>query len=124
MSSHQVNFVRDYLETVWNQGQTDLADKYLAADLIQHNPNLPDGRKPLVEFIEGFRKQLPDARFEIKRAASSGDLVFVHTHFRATATDRGSVVVEIFRLEGGLIVEHWDVRDEIPETTVSGHDVV
>ncbi|MGH1552589.1 nuclear transport factor 2 family protein [Streptomyces sp. L7] len=53
-----------------------------------------------------------------------GDLVFVHTHFRATSTDRGSVVVEVFRLEGGLIVEHWDVRDEIPETTVSGHDVV
>ncbi|MFE2415640.1 ester cyclase [Streptomyces hokutonensis] len=124
MSSHQVHLVSEYLETVWNQGQTDLADKYLAADLIQHNPNLPDGREPLVEFIKGFRKQLPDARFEIKRSASSGDLVFVHTHFRATATDRGSVVVEIFRLEGGLIVEHWDVRDEIPETTVSGHDVV
>src|SRR4051794_17101618 len=35
--------IRDYLELVWNQGRTDLADRFLADDLIQHNPNLPDG---------------------------------------------------------------------------------
>lgn len=124
MSSHQVHFAREYLENVWNQGHTDLADKYLAADLIQHNPNLPDGRAPLVEFIDGFRKQFPEARFEVKRAAGSENLVFLHSHFRVNPADRGSVVIEVFRFEGGLIVEHWDARDEIPETTVSGHDVV
>ncbi|MEV5956892.1 nuclear transport factor 2 family protein [Streptomyces sp. NPDC051987] len=124
MSSHQVNFVREYIETVWNQGRTELADKYLAEDLIQHNPNLPDGRAPLVEFIDGFHKQYPRARFEIRRAAGSGDLVFLHTRFRGDPDDRGMVVVEVFRIDEGLIVEHWDVRDEIPETTVSGHEVV
>jgi len=28
---------------------------------------------------------------------------------------RGEAVVDIFRLEGGKVVEHWDVIQSIPE---------
>jgi predicted SnoaL-like aldol condensation-catalyzing enzyme len=34
---------RDYLETVFNKRQVDAADRYLAENLIEHNPNLPQG---------------------------------------------------------------------------------
>jgi predicted SnoaL-like aldol condensation-catalyzing enzyme len=117
------DLVREYLELVWNQGRTDLADKYLARHLIQHNPNLPDGRAPLVSFINGFRSDLPQAHFELLRLAAEGDLVFSHQHFTATKGDRGSVVVDVFRIANGLIVEHWDVQQPVPEATASGHDV-
>ncbi|MGW8331409.1 nuclear transport factor 2 family protein [Streptomyces sp. NPDC055897] len=123
MSNHHVQLVRDYIENIWNEGQTERADEYLAERLIQHNPNLPDGRKPLVEFIEGFRKQLPEARFEIRRIAGDDGLVFTHSHFRPQPGHRGMVVVDVFRIDDGRIVEHWDVREDVPETTVSGHDV-
>ncbi|MYW67488.1 hypothetical protein GTY65_25970 [Streptomyces sp. SID8379] len=124
MSQHHVQLVRDYLENVWNEGQTDRADEYLAANLIQHNPHLPDGRTPLVDFIEGFRKQLPEARFEIRRVAADDGLVFVHSRFRPTPDARGTVVVDVFRIDDGRIVEHWDVREDVPESTASGHEVV
>ncbi|GGL86033.1 hypothetical protein GCM10010129_32110 [Streptomyces fumigatiscleroticus] len=124
MSQHHVQLVRDYLENVWNEGQTDRADEYLAADLIQHNPNLPDGRAPLVEFIDGLRKQLPEMRFEVRRTAADGDLVFVHSRFRATPDARGTAVVDVFRIDDGRIVEHWDLREDIPESTTSGHEIV
>jgi predicted SnoaL-like aldol condensation-catalyzing enzyme len=32
-------------------------------------------------------------------------------------------VVDVFRIAGGLIVEHWDVREDVPETTASGNPV-
>ncbi len=30
------------------------------------------------------------------------------------ANDRGSAVVDIFRVDKGLIVEHWDVEQAVP----------
>ena len=116
--------IRDYIELIWNQGRTDLADRFLAEDLVQHNPNLPNGRKPLVDFLDGFRQQLPEARFEIRRLAADGDLVFIHSLFTAHPGHRGVAVVDVFRIADGLIAEHWDLREDVPETTVSGNDIV
>ncbi|MFJ3594497.1 nuclear transport factor 2 family protein [Streptomyces sp. NPDC090231] len=116
--------IRDYIERVWNQGRTAEADRFLAEDLIQHNPHLPDGRKPLADFIDGFRAQLPGARFEIRRLAAEGDLVFVHSLFTAEPGHRGTAVVDVFRLSEGRIAEHWDLREDVPETTASGNATV
>jgi predicted SnoaL-like aldol condensation-catalyzing enzyme len=33
------------------------------------------------------------------------------------------VVVDIYRVDGGRIVEHWDVIQPVPDTIVGGHDL-
>jgi predicted SnoaL-like aldol condensation-catalyzing enzyme len=41
----------------------------------------------------------------------------VHNHCKenpADASDRGSAVMDIFRVNKGLIVEHWDVEQAVP----------
>ncbi|MEU5385059.1 MULTISPECIES: nuclear transport factor 2 family protein [Kitasatospora] len=124
MSEHNKQLVTQYLTTVWNDGETDEADRFLAEDLVQHNPNLPDGRKPVVEFVAGFKTQVPQGRFTIRRIAADQDLVFVHSHFTAQDGDRGMAVVDVFRIADGLIAEHWDVKENVPETTASGHPIV
>jgi len=96
----------------------------VAEDLAQHNPHLPDGRAPLVAFIDGLRAQMPRGRLEIRRIAAGGDLVFTHSLFTAAPTEPGSVVVDVYRVAGGLIVEHWDVHADVPESTTSGRSVV
>lgn len=73
--------IADYLETVWNQGRTDLAAKYVAADLLQHNPKLADGLTALTTLVDSIRTQLPALRFDLRRTAAEGDLVFAHSHF-------------------------------------------
>lgn len=95
---------------------TEAARRYIAADqYIQHNPGGVDGR---AAFIDGFAAYVEKTSFrcEIKRVIAQGPLV-VHNHCRenpADASDRGSAVMDIFRVEKGLIVEHWDVEQAVP----------
>jgi predicted SnoaL-like aldol condensation-catalyzing enzyme len=44
-----------------------------------------------------------------------GDFVIVHSHATTTPEDRGMAIVDIFRMDDGKIVEHWDVIQPIPE---------
>jgi len=124
MTAANTQTVRDYLELLWNQGLVEKADAFVAEDLIQHNPNLADGRAPLVEFIQGARGQMPDFRFDVKRLAAEGDLVFAHSHFIPAPGVAGLAVIDVFRLVDGVIVEHWDVNEAVPETTTGGREIV
>ena len=45
-----------------------------------------------------------------------GDLVVLHVHSQPTAGAAGNAIVDIFRVEGGKIVEHWDVIQPVPDT--------
>lgn len=88
--------------------------QYIAAHYIQHNPYATaDGAETSLAMLEGFLGQFPDLTYEVKRAASDGGLVFVHAHVKTNAQDPGAAVVDIFRLEGSHIVEHWDVLQQI-----------
>jgi predicted SnoaL-like aldol condensation-catalyzing enzyme len=52
---------------------------------------------------------------EFKRFIAEDDLVAVHTHMVPAPGARGTAVMDVFRLENGKIVEHWDVLQEVPE---------
>ena len=46
---------------------------------------------------------------------ADGDLVALHAHSIREPGERGVAIVDIFRLENGKIVEHWDVIQPVPE---------
>ena len=60
---------------------------------------------------------VPVAR--IVRSAADGDLVWLHLNSTQNAQDRGEAIVDIFRVEDGRIVEHWDVIQPVPETSAN-----
>ncbi|MFE3257270.1 nuclear transport factor 2 family protein [Nocardia sp. NPDC059091] len=122
--SEMTALVVDYLELLWNRGRADLADRFVADELVEHGPGLPDGRRALIELISGVRQRFPHARFDLRRIAATGDLVFAHSLFTTGPGDRGTVVVDVFRIQGDLIVEHWQVRERVPASVVGGHPVV
>ena len=101
------------------------AEAYISESVyIQHNPHVADGRQAFIDFFEPYFASHPELLpSEIKRVIADGDLVMLHVHSRRTLTDRGYAVVDIFRVDGDKIVEHWDVMQPVPESTVSGHPV-
>jgi len=107
--------VVEFYEQAINRKDFDAASKYLGPRYIQHNPTAPDGAEGLKGFIGFLRSKFPDSKSEIKRVFAEGDYVILHVHSVREPGTRGRAIVDIFRLENGKIVEHWDVAQDVPE---------
>ena len=92
------------------------ASAYLGDKYTQHNPLAADGPEGLKAFLEFAKENLGGFKVEFKRVLADGDFVIVHAHATNGPDDRGNAVIDIFRLENGKVVEHWDVMQPIPET--------
>jgi predicted SnoaL-like aldol condensation-catalyzing enzyme len=88
---------------------------------IQHNPLAETGRDAAIAFLEPFFASHPDIHYTIARIIADGNLVAVHSHGAFTAGDRGIAVVDILRVEGCKVVEHWDVVQPVPEKSVNSN---
>jgi len=80
----------------------------------QHNPMAATGAEAAIKFLGPFLKANPGYKGEIKRVIAEGDLVAIHNHVTSGPNDRGRAVVDIFRVENGRVVEHWDVVQDVP----------
>ena len=97
-------------------GDTSRFDDLIAADYRQHNPQAGDG----LETVKALFEQLGPIDVDVHRVIAEGDLVAVHSHYKSL----NMAGVDIFKVGAdGLIVEHWDVLQPIPETTASGNDM-
>ena len=95
--------------------------KYVGARYIQHNPQAPDGPDAFVQFVNGFAGQFPELHVEVKRVIAEGDLVVTHSLLTTSPDDGGTAAADIFCLEDGRIVEHWDVLQPVPETSANAN---
>jgi predicted SnoaL-like aldol condensation-catalyzing enzyme len=86
---------------------------------IQHNPLAQSGRDAAIGFLEPFFAQHPEISYTIERIIGDGNLVAVHSHGRFAADDGGIAVVDILRVEGCKVVEHWDVVQPVPEKSAN-----
>lgn len=112
--------VTDFYEGVFLKHQVqEYSDRYIGNQYIQHNPHVPDGKAPFVNYFTGYFKENPQAKNVIKRVIAEGDLVVLHVHSSQNAQDHGEAIVDIFRVENGKIVEHWDVQQSIPEQSAN-----
>jgi predicted SnoaL-like aldol condensation-catalyzing enzyme len=111
-----------FLDTVFNRHQVDEAiARYMGPTYRQHNPGVGDGVESFRGFFRAFFAERPQASFDIKRVFCEGSFVTVHAHWKEHPGDRGQAVMDIFRVEGGRVVEHWDVMQPIPETLAHGN---
>jgi predicted SnoaL-like aldol condensation-catalyzing enzyme len=115
-SENNKNIVRSWTELAINQRKPEEAvAKYLGPHYRQHNPTASDGPQPFIDVIHNLSQAFPTIHLDVKRMVAEGDMVMVHSQLIRQPGDRGMAVVDIFRLENGKIVEHWDVVQEVPE---------
>ena len=97
----------------------DAVAEYVGSEYIQHNPDTPDGAEAFINSTTRLIAKFPQVSVEIKRVVAEGDLVVAHNLVKLAPEDRGMAGADIFRLRDGKIVEHWDVRQPVPETAAN-----
>lgn len=94
--------------------------KYFASDYRQHNPDAGDG-------IEGFVQALQngDLVFEFqKQHKVLGEGNFVLSISEGTHRGNAAVFYDLLRFEDGMIVEHWDVIQDIPQENLANENTM
>jgi predicted SnoaL-like aldol condensation-catalyzing enzyme len=107
--------VLEFYEAGLNKKDFEAAAKYFGPKYIQHNPGAPDGIEGFKTFVIFLKEKFPQSHSEIKKVFADGDHVILHVHAVREPGTRGRAIVDIFRLENGKIVEHWDVAQDIPD---------
>lgn len=96
------------------EGRGEVIEQYWAEDYKQHNPMVPNGR----DILAGFFTEGRSDGFSYEPGLYLADGEFVAVHSRVTGfSPQPAIVVDIFRVQDGLITEHWDVFQ--PETPAS-----
>ena len=113
--------VLEFYEAGINQKDFAKAAQYFGPRYTQHNPNAADGPEGFKHFLDFLREKFPNSHSEIKQVFADGDYVILHVHAMREPGSRGSAIVDIFKLEKGKIVEHWDVVQPIPEQAANNN---
>ena len=113
-----------FYDLAFNKHQPAEAMKlYVGEKYIQHNPFAGDGKQPFISFFTDYYSKNSSAFVEIKRTIAQDDLVVVHALSKRNKQDRGSAVIDIFRLKKNKIIEHWDVVQTIPESSANDNSM-
>ena len=104
--------VLDAFDTLFNKRDYAAAEKYWSPSYIQHSAHIEPGRDGLFNLIKASP---PLLRYEHGLIIAEGDFVIVHGRYSNTGLPVNWVVVDIVRIENGVLTEHWDVIQD--ETT-------
>lgn len=113
--------VRNFYQLLTRKRDAEAAfAAYIGPDFIEHSGDVPGGnRAGALAYMKGLLARSPQGRVEVVRAASDKGLVFLHARFTSKPDARPVAIVEIFRVSGGRIVEHWDVIAPTPAKPVN-----
>jgi predicted SnoaL-like aldol condensation-catalyzing enzyme/truncated hemoglobin YjbI len=107
-------FAASFLQTVLINGQFDKLSEFYHPEIIQHNPFLDNTVAGLLKGVDELQKK--GVSIEIKKifkVLGEGNFVLVCSEGRFAG--KHTAFCDLFRIENGIIIEHWDVLQEIPE---------
>lgn len=101
--------VIEAFDTLFNQRDYDAAEAFWSPDYVQHSAHIGPGRDGLFHLVKSAPSTL---RYEHQLVVADGDFVILHGRFSGRGDLPNWIAADVVRLDGGLLVEHWDVLQD------------
>jgi predicted ester cyclase len=126
------------LERIFDEGfatgDDAIVDQICSPDLVEHQFGLAGGGAEAIAHVKAairdVHRAVPDISFTIEDAVESGDIIWVRVRARGTATGPffgppsgrpiDFMVIDVARVAGGRITEHWGVPDRFAMLAQTG----
>ncbi len=106
--------VTGFVNDILVNGQFDKITNYISGTYLQHNPNVGDGLDGLGAFVGYLQENNISFRYtKVHNVVAEGNFVMVQNE--GEFGGKPTAFYDLFRVENGMIVEHWDTVQEIPE---------
>ena len=100
-------------DTLFNKRDYSAAEKFWSPHYIQHSAHIAPGREGLFDLIKSLP---PTLKYEPGTIVAESNFVIVHGRFSNFGLPVNWIAADILRIEGDILVEHWDViQDEASE---------
>jgi predicted SnoaL-like aldol condensation-catalyzing enzyme len=105
------SIMREYYETFHISGDHSNVAQYFAGDFcVRHEPGAKDGVAAFVRDVESLMQHRTID--ELKFVLGQGDFVFMTA--KGTHEGEPCAYIDLYRVEGGKIAEHWGFPEKIP----------
>jgi predicted ester cyclase len=126
------------LERIFDEGfatgNDAIVDEICSPDLVEHQFGLAGGGAEAIAHVKAairdVHRAVPDISFTIEDAVESGDVIWVRVRAQGTATGPffgppsgrpiDIMVIDVARVAGGRITEHWGVPDRFAMLAQTG----
>ncbi len=111
--------VVDFVQNIMNNHNFDyVKEKFGGHRYKQHNQTMTDGLDGVLKTVSDFTKSFPDFMYDVKHIYVDGPNVILHSHATTNKSHRGNPqkglnIMDIWKVEDGEIVEHWDAVQPI-----------
>jgi predicted SnoaL-like aldol condensation-catalyzing enzyme len=110
LASQNKALVLAAFDALFNKRNYAAAERYWSPGYIQHSAHIAPGRDGLFDLVKSLP---PTLKYESGLILANDDFVVVHGRFSGFGQPVNWIAADILRIEGGILVEHWDViQDE------------
>lgn len=107
--------VENFVQTILIDGQSDRIVEFIGTEYLQHNPSIGDGLDGLGAFLTSLADNNVSFSYT-KRHQTIAEGNFVMTISEGEIGGVPTAFHDLWRVEEGMIIEHWDVIQTVPET--------